>query len=61
MFLTFEYREFFILDKLKLGKQVIHEVIEAYAKSREGADALTKDILALNTRRLTSRFLVLYY
>ena len=50
VFLTFEHREDFILEKLNFDKQVIHDEIEAYKKSREGSNDLTKDILALNTR-----------
>ena len=50
VFLTFEHRENFILDKLKFDKQVIHDEIEAYKKSREGSNTLTTDILSLNTR-----------
>lgn len=50
VFLTFEHREDFILEKLNFDKQVIHDEIEAYKKSRDGSDSLTKDILALNTK-----------
>ena len=50
VFLTFEHREEFILEKLNFDKQVIHDEIEAYKRSRAGADALTNDILNLNTK-----------
>lgn len=50
VFLTFEHRENFILEKLKFDKQVIHDEVAAYSKSRQGSDALTKDILSLNTK-----------
>ncbi|MCQ2171324.1 MAG: ATP-binding protein [Bacteroidales bacterium] len=50
LFLTFEHRENFILDKLNFDKQVISDEVETYKKSREGSDRLTQDILALNTR-----------
>ena len=50
VFLMFEYRENFILEKLKFDKQVIHDEVEAYAKSRVGSDALTQDILSLETK-----------
>ena len=50
VFLTFGRRENFILEKLKFDKQVIHDEIEAYKKSRKGADKLTEDILGLNTK-----------
>ena len=50
VFLTFEHRENFILEKLNFDKQVIHDEVHAYAKSREGSDALTNDILSLNTK-----------
>lgn len=50
VFLTFKHKENFILEKLNFDKQVIHDEIEAYKKSREGSDRLTKDILGLNTK-----------
>ena len=50
VFLTFEHRENFILEKLNFDKQAIHDEIEAYKKSRAGSDKLTQDILALSTR-----------
>ena len=50
VFLTFEHREEFILEKLNFDKQVIHDEIEVYKRSRAGADALTNDILYLNTK-----------
>lgn len=50
VFLTFEHRENFILEKLQFDKQVIHDEVVAYAKSREGSDSLTYDILSLNTK-----------
>lgn len=50
VFLTFAHRENFILEKLNFDKQVIHDEIESYKKSREGSDSLTSDILALNTK-----------
>ena len=50
LFLTFEHRENFILDKLNFDKQIIHDEIAAYKKSREGSNALTTDILSLITR-----------
>lgn len=50
VFVTFEHRENFILEKLQFDKQMVHNEVEAYAKSREGSDALTKDILSLNTK-----------
>ena len=50
VFVTFEHREKYILEKLQFDKQMIHDEIEAYAKSREGSDELTKDILSLNTK-----------
>lgn len=50
VFLSFDHRESFILDKLNFDKQVLHDEIEAYKKSREGSDSLTKDILTLNTK-----------
>lgn len=49
VFLTFDRRENYILEKLNFDKQVIHDEIEAYKKSREGSDRLTEDILALVT------------
>ena len=39
-----------MLEKLKFDKQVIHDEVAAYAKSREGSDALTNDMLSLNTK-----------
>lgn len=50
LFMTFGHRENFILEKLNFDKQVIHDEIEAYKKSRAGSDKLTQDILALNTK-----------
>lgn len=50
VFLTFNHRESFILDKLKFDKEVIHKEVEAYMKSREGSDSLTRDILGLNIK-----------
>lgn len=50
VFLAFEHRENFILDKLNFDKQIIHNEIEAYKKSRKGSDALTQDILNLHTK-----------
>lgn len=50
VFLTFNHRESFILDKLKFDKEAIHKEVEAYMKSREGSDNLTRDILGLNTK-----------
>lgn len=50
VFLMFEHREKFILEKLKFDKQVIHDEVEAYTKTREGSDTLTNDILSLNTQ-----------
>lgn len=50
VFVTFEHRENFILEKLQFDKQMVHNEVEAYVKSREGSDALTKDILSLNTK-----------
>lgn len=50
VFLTFEHREKFMLEKLQFDRQVIYDEVNAYKKSREGADALCRDILSLNTR-----------
>ena len=50
VFLTFEHRENFILEKLKFDKQVIHDEVASYTKSRDGSDALTQDILSLETK-----------
>ena len=50
VFLTFEHRENFILEKLNFDKQVIHDEVVSYTKSREGSDALTQDILSLETK-----------
>lgn len=50
VFLTFQHREEFILDKLNFDKQVLYDEIERYKKSRASSDSLTKDILNLNTR-----------
>ena len=50
VFLTFEHREEFILEKLNFDKQILQDEIETYKKSRAGSDALTKDILSLNTK-----------
>lgn len=49
VFMMFENREHFILEKLQFDKQTIHDEVEAYTKSREGSDALTEDILKLDT------------
>lgn len=49
VFLTFEHREEFMLEKLNFDKQVIQEEIDTYKRSRAGSDALTKDILSLST------------
>jgi hypothetical protein len=50
VFLTFENREKFMLEKLQFNRQVIYEEVEAYKKSREGSDTLTRDILSLSTK-----------
>jgi hypothetical protein len=50
VFLTFQHREEFILEKLNFDKQVLNDEIEQYKKSGAGSDALTKDILNLNTK-----------
>lgn len=50
VFVTFEHRENFILEKLQFDKQMVHNEVEVYAKSRKGSDALTQDILSLNTK-----------
>lgn len=50
VFLTFEHRENFILEKLKFDKQSIHNEVDFYIKSREGSDTLTQDLLSLNTK-----------
>jgi len=47
VFMTFEHRESFILEKLQFDKQVIHDEIQQYEKSKDGSDALTKEILSL--------------
>lgn len=50
VFLTFEHREDFILEKLKFDKQVLHDEIETYKKTRASSDALTRDILSLSSK-----------
>lgn len=50
VFMTFQHREEFILNKLNFDKQVLHDEIEQYNKSRAGSDSLTNDILNLNTK-----------
>lgn len=50
LFITFEHRERYILDKLNFDQQVLHDEINAYNKSKKGANSLTKEILDLNTK-----------
>lgn len=50
VFLTFQHREEFILEKLNFDKQSLNAEIERYKQSRAGSDSLTKDILSLNTK-----------
>lgn len=50
VFLTFERREDFILDKLQFDKQVLLKEVENHKKSREGVNALTMDLLDLDTK-----------
>ena len=50
LFTSFQHRENFILEKLKFDKQVIHDEVASYAKSRKGSDALTTDLLSLDTK-----------
>lgn len=50
VFLTYDRREKYITDKLNFDRQVLHDEIEEYKKSRVGADCLTNDILSLDTK-----------
>lgn len=50
VFLTFDCRVDFILKKLYFDKQVIHDEIKAYKKTREDLNSHTKGILNLNTK-----------